>query len=49
MEVGDLVIYRNDGDIGVIMDCDRTGMAYVHWTNDMEGWHIASELEVINE
>tara|TARA_R110000851_G_scaffold217047_1_gene369937 strand:- start:955 stop:1098 length:144 start_codon:yes stop_codon:yes gene_type:complete len=47
VEVGDLVRYRDDGDIGIIMEVDCTGMAYILWVNDFEGWHIASEMEVL--
>ena len=49
MKVGDLVRYRDDGDIGVVTEVDFAGMAHIHWASDFEGWHIASEVEVIDE
>ena len=49
MEVGDLVRYRDDGDIGIITEVDCAGMAYILWASDCEGWHLASEMEVIDE
>ena len=48
MEVGDLVRYRDDGDIGIITEVDCAGMAYILWASDFEGWHLAGEMEVIN-
>ena len=49
MKVGDLVEWTVDGDIGIITEVDCTGMAYILWASDFEGWHLASEMEVINE
>ena len=51
MKVGDLVRYHYDGDIGIITEvngsmCDPY---YVQWADGQCGYHIASELEVINE
>ena len=48
MQVGDLVRYRDDGDIGIITEVDCAGMAYILWASDFEGWHIASEVEVLD-
>jgi hypothetical protein len=49
MKVGSLVRYRDDGDIGVVTKVDFAGMMHIHWRSDFEGWHIASEVEVISE
>ena len=49
MKVGDLVKYRSDGDTGIVTDIDATGMFFIHWSDGKEGWHLDSELEVINE
>ena len=50
MEVGDLVRYPDDGDIGIVIgwdnvDCDY----YVQWSDGRNGWHLESELEVIDD
>ena len=41
MEVGDLVRYRDDGDIGLVTEVDCYGRMYILWSSDFEGWHIA--------
>ena len=52
MQVGDLVIYDADGDIGIIMEvsenpCGMLTDYYVRWSNDLNGWHEECELEVL--
>ena len=48
MKVGDLVRYRHDGDIGIIIGVyARSGEFYVKWADDTEGYHIESEMEVL--
>ena len=47
MKVGDLVKYDGDGDTGIVLDIDATGMFFIHWSDGKEGWHIHSELEVV--
>jgi len=49
MQVGDLVKYHYNGDIGLITEVDSDGEFYVQWADGKEGYHIESELEVINE
>ena len=50
MEVGDLVRYKDDNDIGVIMWIGTTKLSYyIQWADGTDGFHIASEFEVINE
>ena len=49
MNVGDLVRYRHDGDIGIITEvCMRNGEFYVQWADGTEGYHIESEMEVLD-
>jgi len=49
MKVGDLVKYRHDGDIGIITERNRHLEYFVEWASGTNGYHIESELEVINE
>ena len=50
MKVGDLVRYRHDGDIGIITEVYmRNEEFYVQWADGTEGYHIESEMEVLNE
>ena len=50
MEVGDLVKYNTDGDIGIITEVNRgfSEPYFVNWASGEEGYHMASEMEVIN-
>ena len=49
MKVGDLVRYRDDGDIGIITEVYMLGEEFhVQWADGTDGYHIASEMEVIN-
>ena len=48
MNVGDLVRYRHDGDIGIITEVDNDGEFYVQWADGTEGYHIESEMEVLD-
>ena len=48
MKVGDLVIYHMDNDIGIITK-HRYDRWYVQWSDGTNGWHVVSEMEVINE
>ena len=52
MQVGDLVEYHYDGDIGIIIDCDdpdcKNPEFYVHWIGLGYEWRFADELEVIS-
>ena len=47
MQVGSLVRYRNDDDLGIVTEIDATGMYHIKWSDGKEGWHLQSELEVI--
>ena len=47
MQVGDLVKYHDDGDTGIVLNIDATGMFFIHWSDSKEGWYLPSELEVI--
>ena len=49
MEVGDLVRYNEDGDIGIITEVG-VGLCeyYVQWADGTEGYHVEGEMEVIN-
>lgn len=51
MKVGDLVRYHYDGDIGIITEVDgsMSDPYCVQWADGTEGYHIASELEVLDE
>jgi len=50
MKVGDLVRYNHDGDIGIIVKvCYRNEDYYVECSDGTNGYHIESEMEVINE
>ena len=49
MKIGSLVTYNEDGDIGIITEVDNDGEFYVQWADGTEGYHIESEMEVINE
>ena len=51
MQVGDLVKYHHDGDIGIITEVNESSCDpyFVQWASGEEGYHIASELEVIDE
>jgi len=51
MQVGDLVGYE-DGDIGIIIMIgkgEQPDHCYIQWSDGCNGWHLLSELEVINE
>ena len=49
MKVGDLVRYKDDNDIGVIMWIGTTKLSYyIQWADGTEGYHIESEMEVIH-
>jgi uncharacterized protein YodC (DUF2158 family) len=47
MQVGTIVRYRNDGDLGIVKDIDATGMYYVKWSDGKEDWHLRSEMEIV--
>ena len=52
MQVGDLVRYDGDGDIGIITEVSKNFDGsetdyYVHWYDGTDGYHLESELEVI--
>jgi hypothetical protein len=50
MKVGDLVKYRHDEDIGVVMSVGwATGEVQIHWNDGTQGFHLERNLEVINE
>ena len=48
MKIGSLVTYNEDGDIGIITEVVYDGEFYVQWTDGTQGYHIESEMEVIN-
>ena len=48
MKVGDLVRYRHDGDIGIITEVVYDEEFYVQWADGTEGYHIESEMEVLD-
>ena len=49
MEVGDLVSYNEAGDIGIITEVGADlGDYYVQWADGTEGYHIESEMEVLD-
>ena len=48
MQVGDLVRYKDDGDIGIITEVYMPhGEFYVQWADGTEGYHVESEMEVL--
>ena len=48
MNIGDLVRYNEDGDIGIILEVDVDFDFYrVHWSDGEEDFHLESEMEVI--
>ena len=52
MKVGDLVLYDDDGDIGIITEvsenpCGMSTDYFVRWASDLDGWHEETELEVL--
>ena len=47
MKVGDLVRYNEDGDIGIITEVDNDGEFWIVWADGSEGYHVASEMEVL--
>ena len=51
MQVGDLVRYNDDGDIGIIIEIDPDMYCeyLIKWGDGCEGWHLSSEYEVIHE
>ncbi len=50
MKVGDLVRYNEDGDIGIITEVGADlGDYYVQWADGTEGYHVESEMEVLDE
>ena len=51
MRVGSLVMYLNDGDLGIIVEVDPcNGMLRVHWFSAWGyGWQLGSELELVCE
>ena len=50
MKVGDLVGYE-DGDIGIVIEVEGWTAAhlFIQWSDGCDGWHLRSELEVIDE
>ena len=49
MKVGDLVRYKDDGDIGLIMSTGwATGEVQVQWGDGTMGFHLESEMEVLD-
>ena len=51
MRIGSLVMYLNDGDLGIIVEVDPcNGMLRVHWFSAWGyGWQLESELELVCE
>ena len=51
MKVGDLVKHKNDGDIGIVVDCDDDFYSYkVTWPRwSTIGWYKADRLAVIKK
>mgnify|MGYP003135670217 CR=1 FL=1 len=54
MKVGDLVKYKDDGDVGVITKTvpvsfrgDEPTDYYVEWFDGTSGYHLSIELEVV--
>ena len=48
--IGSLVMYCDDGDLGIITDTDPcNGMCRIQWNDGKNGWHLQSELEVLCE
>ena len=45
--IGTIVRYRNDGDIGIVKNIDATGMCLIDWSDGCMGWHLQSEMEII--
>ena len=50
MKVGDLVKHYHDGDIGIIIEVNKSSCDpyFVQWADGCDGYYIESELEVIN-
>ena len=49
MQIGDLVKYLGDGDIGVITHIDEDGVYYVQFVSGETCDCVYSELRIINE
>ena len=49
MQIGTIVKYLADNDLGIIVDKDEFGAYRVKWNDGCEDWHIQSELEVVCE
>ena len=49
MQVGDLVKYISDNDLGIIIDKTKSGKYRVKWNDDCDGWYNGRVLEVICE
>ena len=51
MKVGDLVKHINDGDIGLVVECDDDFYSYkVTWTRwSTTGWYTPDRLVVIKK
>ena len=49
LKVGDLVRYKDDGDIGIVIlvNIEDAGDYKVQWSDGCYGWHLLSELEVL--
>ena len=49
LKIGDLVRYKDDGDIGIVIMVARKplGDYYIQWGDGCDGWHLLSELEVL--
>ena len=48
MQVGSLVKYHADNDLGIIIDKDEDfGEYYVKWNSGEDGWYMPYFLEVI--
>ena len=50
MEVGDLVRYNKDGDIGIVIEIKRDNYAeyLIKWGDGCQGYHLESEVEVLH-
>ncbi len=47
MKVGDLVRYRLDGDIGIVVEVGS--VVVCRWADGTDGYHLERDLELIDE
>jgi len=49
MQIGSLVRYKDDGDLGIIIDINLRGDCRVKWSDGVDGYFCPTTMEVICE